>query len=163
MDKKLQTLIEDQINKELWSAYIYFDMAEYYRAKSLDGFHKWFEAQAKEEFEHAEKFAEFLQDLEVPFRLKAIAEPGKEYKDIREPLVYQCEHEALVTSLINNIHKVAVELGDSKVTNFIQWFIAEQMEEEKTAKELLSKYDLFGKDGGLGLYELDKELGKARN
>lgn len=159
MDKKLVDLLEDQINKELWSAYLYYDIAEYYQAKSLDGYHKHFEAQAKEEIEHAEKIAEFLHDRDIPFSMKAIAAPSEKFNDLREPLVFQLEHEKLVTSLIHNIYNEAVKLNDLAVKNFMEWFISEQVEEEKHSKEMIDKFDLYGKDGS-GLYHLNKELSK---
>ena len=161
MDSQLRDLIEDQINKELWSAYIYYDMAEYYQSKALHGLHAWFEKQAKEEVEHAEKFMEFLHDREESFVLKPIAAPGKVYKNLREPLEYQVEHEKLVTSLILAIYDKAKQLNDHIVTRFMSWYVDEQMEEEAHSKELLDQYDLFAKDGGLGLREFDKDCGKA--
>ena len=161
MDKQLHDLIEDQINKELWSAYISLDMAEYYQAKGLHGLHAWFEKQAKEEVEHAEKFMEFLHDRDESFSLKPIAAPGKVYKDLREPLVYQIEHEKLVTSLILAIYNKAKEVGDVLVEHFMSWYVNEQLEEESHSKELLDQYDLFAKDGGLGLREFDKDCEKA--
>ena len=162
MDKKLKDLIEDQINKELWSAYIYYDMAEFYRARGLDGFHHYFEKQAHEEYEHAEKFAEYLQDLGVAFEMKPIAAPGYKYHDFRDPLVTQLEHEKLVTSLIEKIYAESVALKDYKTTAFLTWYINEQFEEEKIAKDLLDKFDLFAKDDKAMLYKLDKELGERK-
>ena len=161
MDKQLRDLIEDQINKELWSAYIYYDMAEFYQSKSLHGHHTWFEKQAKEEVEHAEKFMEFLHDREQSFALKPIAAPGKVYKNLREPLEYQVEHEQLVTSLILAIYNKAKEVGDPLVEHFIGWYDNEHLDEESHSKELLDQYDMFAKDGGLGLYQFDKNCGKA--
>ena len=161
MDKQLRDLIEDQINKELWSAYIYLDMAEFYQAKGLHGLHAWFEKQAKEEVEHAEKFMEFLHDRDESFRLKPIEAPNKVYKDLREPLAYQLEHEKLVTSLILAIYNKAKEVGDPIVSHFMAWYVNEQVEEEGHSKELLDQFDLFAKDGGLGLHEFDKDCGKA--
>lgn len=157
MEESLRLLMEDQVNKELWSAYLYLDIAEYYRAKGMDGLHSWFEAQAREEVEHAEKFMEFLHDCDVAFVLKPIEAPHKTFKDLREPLVFQLEHEKLVTSLIKNIQSVAHKLDDVTVMNFMNWFISEQFEEEKHSKELIEKYDLLC-DTGLGLFEFDKSL-----
>lgn len=162
MEKTLLEMIEDQINKELWSAYIYFDIAEYYRGKGLGGFHNWFESQAREELEHAEKFAEYLQDQNEKFKLKAIPTPTQNFTDLRSPLLTLCEHESLVTSLINSIYKHAESIDDITTKSFLHWFVMEQIEEEKTAKDLLKKYDMFAKDGGLGLYQIDKDLSESR-
>lgn len=160
MDKKLYELMNDQVNKELYSAYAYFVVAEYYRSKCLFGFHSWFEKQAKEEMEHAEKFTEYLQDQGEKVELKSIEVLKEEFKDLRDPLLFQESHEAYVTSLIYGLLKRANEVEDFRAASFLDWFVSEQAEEEKNAKELTKKYDLFAKDGGLGLYKLDSELSK---
>lgn len=162
MEQELIDLIETQINKELYSAYLYFDIAEFYRSKSLDGLHSWFEKQAQEEIEHAEKFAEYLHDSDVQFKLLPIDAPSNKFDDLRAPLTLQIEHEKYVTSLIHNIYKVAEKIGDIATKNFVSWYVSEQIEEEKTAKDMLDKYDLFAKDGGLGLYQFDKDIGSSR-
>lgn len=160
MTKDLLKLIEVQINKELYSAYLYFDIAEFYRSKGLDGLHAHFERQAQEEIEHAEKFAEFLHDMGEKFKLLPIDAPNNNFKSLREPLALQLEHEKYVTSLIEKIEAQAEKDKDSKARNFIAWYVAEQMEEEKHSSEMLDKYDLFAKDGGYGLYMYDKEYFK---
>ncbi|MCR4561958.1 MAG: ferritin [Bacilli bacterium] len=160
MNKELKDLIENQINKELWSAYIYYDMAEYYQSKGLSGFHALFEAHAKEEIEHAEKFCEFLAERGESFKMRAIEAPDKEYKDLREPLEYQVEHERLVTSLILKVYEKAKEVKDYIAEAFLVWYVNEQHEEETSAETELGQYDLYGKDGGLGLHMLDKEFAK---
>lgn len=162
MDKKLYELMNDQINKELYSAYAYYAVAEFYRGKGLFGFHTWFENQAREEMEHAEKFAEYIQDHGEKVALKNIEVVDRSFKDLRDPLVFQEEHEAYVTSLIYGLLKRANEVDDFTAASFLDWYITEQAEEEKHAKELTLKYDLFAKDGGLGLYKLDQELGKRQ-
>lgn len=158
MDKKLHELINLQINKELYSAYAYYFVAEYYRAKGLFGFHSWFEKQASEEMEHAEKFSEYLQDQGEMVTFASIEVLKEKFKDFREPLLFQIKHEKEVTASIVAIYKLSSELGDVTTTNFLDWFITEQAEEEKHSRDLLIKYDLFAKDGGLGLYQLDREL-----
>lgn len=160
MEKKVYELINEQINKELYSAYAYYAVAEYYRAKGLHGFHTWFEKQAQEEIEHAEKFSEYLQDNGLKVVLKSIEVLNEEFKDLRDPLLFQIKHESYVTSLIHAIYAEVSKGDDYATANFLDWFIEEQREEEKNARDLLIKFDLFAKEGGLGLYELDKELGK---
>lgn len=158
MTNELKQLIEQQINKEFYSAYFYYGIAEYYRSKGLDGFHAWFEAQAQEEVEHAEKFAEYLHDREISFQLLPIEAPDCTFADLREPLARQVEHEKLVTSLILAIYQQACDDNDILTRSFLQWFVTEQLEEEKTAKELLEQYDLFAKDNATGLYQMNKDL-----
>jgi ferritin len=162
MESKLRDLIEDQINKELFSAYLYFDIAEYYRSKGLDGFHVWFEKQATEEIAHAERFAEFMHDKDQKFSLKTIEAPKEKYADFRAPLLVQIKNEAYVTSLIDALYREALAEKNLSAANFLLWYITEQTEEEKTAKDFLTKYDLYGKDGGVGLHELDEEAGKRK-
>lgn len=162
MTEKLRLMLEDQINKELWSAYLYYGVAEYYAKVGLNGFHDYFENQAKEEVEHAEKFCKFLQDRDLPFVFKPI-EPLKEtFNDIREPLVFQLEHEKLVTSLIEALYKEAEAENDYLTKNFLGWYLEEQLEEETRSKELIDDYDLFGKDGA-GLYNLNEKMGKVKD
>ena len=158
MTPELKNLIEDQINKELYSAYLYFDIAEFYRAKGLKGFHEWFEKQAQEEIEHAERFAEYLHDLAVPFALKPIAAPENHFESIREPLVLQINHEKYVTSLIHAIVRQAEKDGDVGTVDFLSWYVSEQREEEEKATSMLTRFDLFADGDKVGLYHMDKDL-----
>ncbi len=159
MQEKLRLMIEEQINKELWSAYLYYGVAEYYQSKGLDGFHKYFEHQALEEVEHAEKFCEFLHDRGLEFELKPLEPLKEKFKDFREPLVFQVEHERLVTSLIEALFNEAQAENDLLTKKFLSWYLDEQLEEEARSEKLLNDYDLYAKDGA-GLYILNKNLGK---
>lgn len=161
MDSKVYTLLNDQINKEMYSAYLYLDMANFYSDKGLDGFANWFEVQAAEEMEHGMKIYRYLHDNDQKVVLEAIAKPDKVYENLDCPLKAAYEHEMYVTSLIHTIYASASEAGDFRTMQFLEWFIGEQGEEEKNAKDLITKYELFAKDGGFGLYHLDAEL-KAR-
>ena len=159
MTEKLRLMMEDQINKELWSAYIYLEIAEFYKSKGLEGYHIYFEEQAKEEVEHAEKFMNYMQDRDLSFVFKPIQPLNHKFNDLREPLVFQLEHERLVTSLIEALFKQA-DLDDDFLTKkFLSWFLEEQLEEEARSKGLIDEFDLFGKDGS-GLYKLNKKMGK---
>lgn len=160
MKENLINLIQSQVNWELYSAYAYYAVAEFYRHKGLDGFHKFFEKQAQEEIEHAEKFSEYLQDNDVAVSLKDIKVLNKKFDTLRDPLLFFVEHEKEVTALIHTIYREARAEDDLATLNFLEWFISEQREEEKSSKDLLDKYDNFAKDNVLALYTLDKELGK---
>jgi len=160
MDTKLAELMNDQINKELYSAYAYLAVAQYYASRGLDGFYSWFSKQAEEEVEHARKIEKYLQERDVLVVLKDIKTLDKAFKDNRDPLAFQVEHEAYVTSLIYNLYEVASNAKDYLTVRFLDWFVTEQGEEERTAKDLLDNYDLYAANGGLGLHELDEELGK---
>ena len=158
MDKKVYELLNDQINKEMYSAYLYLDMANFYTDRNLDGFAHWFEVQAAEEMEHGMKIYRYLHDNDQKVVLEAIAKPDKTYTELDDPLKAAYEHEQYVTSLIHAIYAASVEAKDYRTMQFMDWFIAEQCEEEKDAKGLVDKYQLFAKEGGFGLYHLDSEM-----
>lgn len=158
MDNKLYELVNDQINKELYSAYLYLEMADFYKDAGLDGFASYFEIQAQEERDHALIFRKYLLENDVIPQLKAIDAPAQTYKTYMDPLHVQYEHEQYVTSLINNIYAAALEAQDFRLQQFLKWFIDEQMEEEDNARDMVTKMTLFGEDQH-SLFELDKEYG----
>ena len=158
MDKKVYELLNDQINKELYSAYLYLDMANFYSAKGLDGFSNWYEIQAKEEQDHALLIYQYLHNNDQPVVLEAIAKPDKTFKTLLDPLNAAYEHEQYVTSLINNIYAAAQMVNDFRTVQFLDWFVKEQGEEEKNSSDLITKMELFG-DDARSLYMLNSELG----
>lgn len=157
IDKKIAELINVQVNKELYSAYLYLDFANYYEAEGLDGFAHWYQVQAQEERDHAMMFRRYLIDNGVRVTFDAIDKPDKIMKKHDDPLAFGYEHEQLVTSLINNIYAEAFKLHDFKTMQFLDWFIKEQGEEEKNAEDMIRKYELYGHDAK-GLYSLNQEL-----
>ncbi len=157
MDKKVSTLLNDQINKEFYSAYLYLDMANFYSRKGLDGFANWYEIQAKEEQDHAMLMYQYLQNNGEEVTLDAIAKPDKIFKTLMDPLKAGFEHEKYVTSLINNIYAAAHDVNDYRTIQFLDWFVKEQGEEEKNAMDLITKMELFG-DDARSLYMLNSEL-----
>lgn len=157
MDKKVSELLNDQINKELYSAYLYLDMANFYSAKGLDGFSNWYENQAKEEQDHAMLIYEYMHNNGEKVTLEAIGKPDKVYNTLMDPLTASLEHEKYVTSLINNIYAAALEVNDYRTVQFLDWFIKEQGEEEKNSADLITKMELFG-DDAKSLYMLNSEL-----
>ncbi len=157
MDQKVSQLLNEQINKEFYSAYLYLDMANFYAARGLDGFANWFEVQAREEQDHAMLFYRYLHNNSEAVTLEAIARPDKAFETLADPLDAALEHEKYVTSLINAIYAAAQEARDFRTTQFLDWFIKEQGEEEKNASDLITKMALFGSDAK-GLYMLNSEL-----
>ena len=157
MDKKVAGLLNDQINKELYSAYLYLDMANFYSEKGLDGFANWYEIQAKEEQDHAMLMYKYLHNNDQAVTLEAIAKPDKEFKELMDPLTAAHAHEQYVTSLINTIYDAAAEAKDHRTMQFLDWFVKEQGEEEKNASDLITKMELFGGDAK-ALYMLNSEL-----
>ncbi len=156
MENKIYDLINDQINKELYSAYLYLSFADYYADEGLDGYANYFMIQAQEERDHAMIFRKYLLENDKMPHLLAIAEPDKTFTDHMGPLKAALEHEEYVTSLINNIFATALELHDYRCLQFMKWFVDEQMEEEDNARDMITKMELFGGDSK-SLFELNKE------
>ncbi len=157
LNKKIATMINDQINKELYSAYLYLDFANYYADEGLDGFAHWYEVQAQEERDHAFMLRRYLINNGVRVEFAAIAKPDKAFTSHIAPLEAGYEHEQYVTSLITEIYHEAFEQKDYKTMQFLDWFIKEQGEEETNAEDMLKKMKLFGGDSK-GLYALNQEL-----
>lgn len=157
MNEKVATLLNTQINKELYSAYLYLDIANFYSRKGLDGFANWYEIQAKEEQDHAMLMYRYLHNNDVDVTLEAIAKPDKSFDTLMDPLKVGLEHEKYVTSLINTIYAAAQEVNDFRTTQFLDWFIKEQGEEEKNSMDQITKMELFG-DDARSLYMLNSEL-----
>lgn len=160
LNAKVAELLNTQINKEFYSAYLYLDFANYYEANGLDGFANWYKIQAQEERDHAMLFYQYLQNNNAKVTLDAIDKPDKEFSCNMEPLKAGLEHEEYVTSLINNIYAAAYEVKDFRTMQFLDWFIKEQGEEETNANDLITKMEMFGSDPK-SLYMLNSEL-KAR-
>lgn len=156
MDAKVYELLNQQINKELYSAYLYLSFADYYEEESLDGFANWYFIQAQEERDHALIFRNYLHDNGCKVKLLAIDMPDKQFTNYLEPLEAALEHEKYVTGLINDIYAAAHDAKDYRTMKFLDWFIEEQMEEEDTADTMVTKMKLFGSDAK-ALYDLDQE------
>lgn len=157
MEAKIYDLINDQINKELYSAYLYLSIADFYKDAGLDGYANFYFIQAQEERDHALIFRKYLLENDYMPVLKAIDAPDKEFHDFLEPLKAAYAHEQYVTNLINNIYKEALAENDYRACKFLEWFIDEQMEEEDTARDMITKMELFGENRH-SLYELDAAL-----
>ena len=156
MNNKIAELLNDQINKELYSAYLYLDIANYYDDLDLDGYANYYMIQAQEERDHALLFLKYMQINGLKVTLKAIDKPDKVFDSVLAPLEIAAEHERYVTDLINNIYHEAQLDKDYRAMKFLDWFVDEQMEEEDNADKMISRYKLFGSDPK-GLYLLDQE------
>lgn len=157
MDKKVIELLNDQINKEFYSAYLYLDIANFFNDMDLDGFANWYNIQAQEERGHAMLFLKYLQSNSIKVTLKAIDKPDKVFEKPIDPLLAGAEHERYVTELIHNIYDAAYTVKDFRTMQFLDWFVKEQGEEEENADKLVNKFRLFG-DDPKSLYLLDQEL-----
>ncbi len=156
LDAKVAKLVNEQINKELYSAYLYLDFSIYYESQGLDGFANWYMIQAQEERDHAMLMLQYLQNNGEKVTLEAVAKPDKVLSSLMDPLRAGFEHEQYVTSLINDIYAAAYDVKDFRTMQFLDWFVKEQLEEEKNADDMIKKMELFGNDSK-GLYSLDAE------
>ena len=157
MDAKLRELLNQQINKEFYSAYLYLDFSNYFESVGLNGFANWYKVQAQEERDHAMLFYQYLQNENQKVTLEAIAKPDKMFTCHTDVLKAGLEHEKYVTSLINDIYAVAYDLKDFRTMQFLDWFVKEQGEEETNANDMITKMELFGSDPK-SLYMLNQEL-----
>lgn len=158
ISQQIVNMLNSQLNKELYSAYLYMDMANYFNNLGLTGFANWFFVQTQEERDHAMFFRTFMLEQDVDIRLDAIEAPAGGYEDTMDVLRQTLEHEQLITASINTIYALAAKENNFLVMQFLNWFIKEQGEEEMNATDLIRRYELFGTDAK-GLYLLDQELG----
>ena len=156
INEKVAEVLEDQINKELYSSYLYLTFADYYEDRGLKGFANWYEIQAKEEMDHAMALRRYLLDNDYKPVMKAIAQPDKTFDNDLAPLEAGLEHEEYVTSLIHHCYEVALEAHDIRAMQMLDWFVKEQGEEETNARDMITNMKLFGGDPK-GLYDLDRE------
>ena len=157
MNAKVRDLLNQQINKEFYSAYLYLDFSNYFEDAGLDGFANWYKVQAQEERDHAMLFYQYLQNENQKVTLEAIAKPDKVFTCHMDVLQAGLEHEEYVTSLINDIYAAAYEVKDFRTMQFLDWFVKEQGEEETNANDMITKMELFGSDPK-SLYMLNQEL-----
>ena len=147
MNANVSKLLNEQINKEFYSAYLYLDFVNYYASVGLDGFENWYRVQAQEERDHAMLFYQYLQNNGEGVTFEAIAKPEWERGDHMTPLKKALEHEKLVTASIDAIYAAAYEAKDFRAMQMLDLFIKEQGEEEKNAADLITKMELFGGGG----------------
>ena len=157
LNEKVVALLNQQVNKEFYSAYLYLEISNFYDSISLDGFANWFMIQAQEERDHAMLFYRYLLNNGIKVQLEAIDKPDKVFADKKAPLAATLEHEMYVTSLINDIYAAAYENRDFRTMQFLDWFVKEQGEEETRARDMIAKMKLFGSDPR-SLYLLNQEL-----
>lgn len=161
LSKRMQDAMNDQIKMELESAYAYLAMAAYCEAQNLPGFAQWMQVQFQEELGHAMKFFTFINDRGGRVILQAIAQPQVEFQSPTDVFEQTLGHEQKVTTSINDLYKIATEEADYASQAFLQWFVTEQVEEEKNATGVLETLKLVG-DEGQALVMLDRELGQRQ-
>lgn len=158
ISERMEEALNRQLNAELYSAYLYLSMAAYYEASDLPGFANWMRVQAQEELTHAMKFFDYIVQRGGRVTLETIKKPPGEWESPLEVSKQVLEHERKVTGLINDLVDLALEEKDHATYNFLQWFVAEQVEEEESAGELLRKVKLAS-ESPAGILMVDNELG----
>ncbi len=161
MNNKVEKLMNEQINAELYSAYLYQSMAAYFASINLDGFKNWMEVQALEEMSHAQKFYNHINERGGKVLLDAIDAPPTGWESALKIFEESYKHEKKVTDLINNIVDVSNQEKDYASQTLLQWFVDEQVEEEDSADQIVQKLKMIG-DNPSALYMLDKELGTRK-
>ena len=159
MKEVVANLLSQQFNHELYSAYIYLGLAHFYSRLGLPGFQHWFTLQAKEELSHAEDFLHYLEDSGEAVSFNEIPKMKLEPTNFTDPLHAALEHEKYITALINTLYFEAEGAKDYRTMRFLDKFIKEQAEEEKSAAGILARATMIGNDAA-GLYMLDAELAK---
>lgn len=151
--------LNEQVKHELYAAYLYLAMMNYFEAESLPGFAHWMRLQAQEELEHAMKLVDFLNDRGARVELQAIERPPKTFDSPLAVMRAALEHEREVTGLIEEIYETALEQRDYPAQVMLQWFVTEQVEEEKSASDIVDRLERAGDSGG-ALLVLDEQLGR---
>ena len=161
LSKKLEDAINEQINKELYSGYLYLSMSAYCESESLPGFAGWMRAQAQEEVEHAMRLFDYIGARGGRVVLKAIEMPPPVWKSPQEMFEQVLEHERMVTGLINQLYELALQENDYATQMELQWFITEQVEEEESAGQVVDQLKRVG-DQPMGLLMMDRQLGERQ-
>ncbi|HAV92134.1 TPA: ferritin [candidate division WOR-3 bacterium] len=159
ISKKMVKEINDQIQRELYSEYLYLQMAAFFKGENLDGFSKWMIFQAKEEHTHAMKFYEHLYERGEQVTFQAISAPKADYKNPLDVFKFAYNHELTVTKNISNLMSLAKKESDYATESFIKWFVDEQVEEEASFDKIVRILEKI-KESSNALYMLDNQLSK---
>lgn len=161
LNAKMETALNEQINAELYSAYIYLSMSAYFLSIDLKGFANWMNSQAQEEVAHTMKIYNFILDRGGKVKLTAIDEPQSEWESALAVFEAAYKHEQHVTGLIHDLVSLAIEEKDYPTKNLMDWFVDEQVEEEASASEIVEQLKLIGGEGQ-GLLMLDREMAQRK-
>lgn len=158
ISQKVQDALNNQINAELWSAYLYLSMAQQFHANGRSGIANWFDVQFQEEQAHAQILINYLNSRDGRVILKQIDAVPTEWASELEAFEAVLEHEQKVTAMINDLYYIAESERDYATRGRLDWFVSEQVEEEETARTIIDRLKLIG-DNGLAMYTLDTEFG----
>jgi ferritin len=161
ISKSIQDALNEQINFELISAYLYLSMSAHFESQNLSGFANWMRIQYQEETGHAMKLYKYVFDRGGVVTLKAITQPATKFKTPAEIFKQVLKHEQKVTSLINSLYELALKEKDYAAQSFLQWYINEQVEEEKNATDIINMLEMIG-DSPVSLIMADRQLGARK-
>jgi ferritin len=159
LKEPIEAALNDQINAEFQAEYLYLSMAAYFEEEGLPGFAAWMRAQADEERSHALRIYDYVVERDGRVKLDAIDAPAAEWESPQAAFKAAYDHEVKVTGMIDDLVALARAENDNATENMLQWFVAEQVEEEATAQDILDKLRHVGDDGP-GLLMVDQELGQ---
>ena len=158
LNNKIEEALNEQMNREMYSAYLYMSMSSFATNRGLKGFAKWFMVQYHEEMLHAMKLYEYINLRGGRAILKSIAQPPSEFASPLDMLHKTLDHELYITKSIGDCMELAISEKDHATQIFLQWYVTEQVEEENNDREIISQLDII-KDDPQGLILLDKDLG----
>ncbi|MDA3860627.1 MAG: ferritin [Melioribacteraceae bacterium] len=158
ISKVMEEALNKQLNRELFSSYLYLSMATFFDSNSFVGMAQWMKLQAEEEHIHSMKFFDFIQKIGGRVILEQIDKPQLDWDSAQQAFEDALAHEEYITKHINELTDLAIAERDHSTKTFLQWYVDEQVEEEATANEIVQKFKLIG-DSKSGLYMLDRELG----
>ena len=159
LSEKMNNELNKQINAELFSSYLYLSMSGWFESQGLGGFANWMRVQAKEENFHAEKIYDYVYERGGRVILEAIEKPEWQWDSPLHIFEEALKHEEMITGMINDLVDVAIATKDHASNNFLQWFVAEQVEEEANAGSVVDRLKLI-QENSSGLFALDMEMGK---
>lgn len=158
LHKKIEEALNEQVNAEMWSAYLYLSMSLHFEHEGRKGMANWFSIQFQEEQAHALALMAYLNARDAKVELKPIAAVPTSWESPKAAFEATLEHEKKVTSMINNLYAMAEDVKDFATRQKLNTFVAEQVEEEETVRQILDDLNLIG-DDGTGLLQIDRELG----
>ncbi len=161
ISKKMQDTLNKQLNAELFSSYLYLSMAAHFESLSLKGFSQWMTMQSSEEYAHAMKFYQYINEVGAKVVLDTIEKPKNKWTAPKQAFEEALTHEKKITQMINDLADLAVTEKDHATNIFLNWFVTEQVEEVSSVEDIVNKFELIG-DNKNGLFMLDRELGSRQ-
>ncbi|MFA3783181.1 ferritin [Melioribacteraceae bacterium 4301-Me] len=161
LSAKMEKALNDQINAEFYSSYLYLAMSAYFQSINFTGFATWMQVQSTEEYGHAMKIYNYLIEVNSRVKLELIEKPQESWKSPLEAFQEAYKHELYITDRINKLVNQAIAEQDHATNIFLQWFVKEQVEEVSTVNQIIEKFKLIGENKS-ALYMLDRELGQRK-